>query len=157
MPEPVLQSQRDGILVSNKKNKTRRGVNRKFVVDNNLRLVGCNANGISSKFQSLDFIITQVNPSIICLQETKTVKPGRIKCDNSKNYVIFELNRKESKGGGLCTMVKPDLQPVWISEGDDQVEILVVEVHIETLSIRVLNCFTYIWLTILNQYCFCGY
>ena len=69
------------------------------------------------------------------------MKPGRIKCENSKNYTIFELNRKDSKGGGLCTMVKPDLNPVWVSEGSDEVELLVIEVHIDSLSVRVVNAY----------------
>ena len=140
MSESVLQCQRKGFLKAEvKKHKTRRGIKRKFLVDNSLKVVGCNANGISSKLPSLDHIILSLAPTIICLQETKNVKPGRIKCENSKNYTIFELIRKESKGGGLCTMVKPDLNPVWVSEGSDEVELLVIEVHIETLSIRVIS------------------
>ena len=139
MSQSVLHCQRKRVL-----NKTRRGINRNFVVDNRFRIVGCNANGISSKLQSLDHLILTTTPSVICLQETKNIKAGRIKCENSRNFIIFELNRKDSKGGGLCTictMVKPDLNPVWVSEGSDEVELLVIEIHIETFSVRVINAY----------------
>ena len=38
-------------------------------------------------------------------------------------------------------MVKADLSPVWISEGDDTTEVLVVEIHIEGKNIRVINAY----------------
>ena len=38
-------------------------------------------------------------------------------------------------------MVKADLSPVWVSEGDDVTEVLVVEIHIEERKIRILNCY----------------
>ena len=68
-------------------------------------------------------------------------KVGRIKSKNTQTYTTFELVRKQSGGGGLGTMVSPDLSPVWISEGDDEVEILVVQVHIENMSVRIINAY----------------
>ena len=38
-------------------------------------------------------------------------------------------------------MAKPELEPVWIAEGDDQVEVLVVEVRIKELKIRIINAY----------------
>ena len=117
------------ILKINKRKVNRRGLNSNHKVHNKLRIVGVNSNGISSKLKSLDHIIAELSPSIICLQETKMRKVGRIKGKNTQNYTTFELVRQHSGGGGLATMVSPDLFPVWISEGDDEVEILVVQVH----------------------------
>ena len=57
--------------------KTRRGQKNKFKVKNSVRLVGVNANGILSKLQSLNYIICELNPTIICLQETKVRKAGK--------------------------------------------------------------------------------
>ena len=54
---------------------------------------------------------------------------------------LFEMIRKNSGGGGLLTLVKPDLKPVFISEGCDEVEFLNIEVHIGSMSLRVLNCY----------------
>lgn len=121
--------------------KNRRGYKGKYQVQNKFKLIGVNINGISSKLQSLDHIISELNPSVICIQETKLRTVGKIKSENSKGFTIFELVRKQSCGGGLATLVKPDLNPVWISEGDDFTEILVVQVHIKELCIRVINCY----------------
>ena len=52
-----------------------------------------------------------------------------------KGYQSFELVRKESGGGGLATCVNEDLEPVLISEGDDQSELLVVEIRIDKNTI----------------------
>ena len=101
--------------------KTRRGHRGKHKVENKLRIVGVNANGLSSKLQSLDHIIKSLNPAVICIQETKLRKIGKIKGENTKNYVVFEITRKQSHGGGLATLVRPDHDPVFISEDDDQV------------------------------------
>ena len=126
-------------IKSDKKNQNRRGLS-KHSVQYNLSLVGVNSNGISSKLKSLDHIISKLKPSIICIQETKVRRAGKIKVE-SKDFVIFELIRKESGGGGLATMVKADLSPVWVSEGDDITEVLVVEILIEGKSIRIINAY----------------
>ena len=130
-----LPKKKDGSI---KSHKNRRGYKRKYNVKNSLKIVGANANGISSKLQSLSYIVTSLDPSIICLQETKVRNAGKVKINN---YSVFELVRKNSAGGGLATIIKNDLEPVWISEGDDTVEILVVELHIKNLSIRIINAY----------------
>lgn len=118
--------------------KTRRGYKGKHNVHNNLKIIGVNANGISSKLESLNHIFMELKPSVICLQETKLRKMGKLKFNG---YIVFESIRKNSQGGGLAIIVKSDLEPVWISEVDDQVEILIVEIHIEDLPIRIINCY----------------
>ena len=139
MSKSLLQK-RTRLLEGNSKNKkTRRTLKRKFNVQRNLRIVGCNANGLSSKLQSLDHIITQLQPGIILLQETKTKRIGKF--NDIKGYTKFEMIRQQSGGGGLMTLVKPDLTPVFISEGNDEAEILTVEIHIDSMSIRVINCY----------------
>ena len=130
-----LPKKKDGSI---KSHKNRRGYKRKYNVKNSLKIVGANANGISSKLQSLSYIVTSLDPSIICLQETKVRNAGKVKINN---YSVFELVRKNSAGGGLATIIKNDLEPVWISEGDDTVEMLVVELHIKNLSIRIINAY----------------
>ena len=103
-----------------------------------LRIIGINANGISSKLQSLQHILNSLNPGVVCLQETKLRKVGKLKC---KNYITFELVRKDSAGGGLATIVDPSLDPVYISEGDDTTEILVIQIHIKNMPIRIINAY----------------
>ena len=71
-----VPGQRKGMLKTNQQYKTRRGIKRNCVVDNKLRLVGCNANGISSKLQSLDHIILSLNPTIWS-SSAKTVRESQ--------------------------------------------------------------------------------
>ena len=81
---------------------------------------------MSSKLDSFENLLVKENPSIFCLQETKMKRPNQIKISSAKNYTMYELLRKNSGGGGLCVGVHRDLQPVWIAQGDDEVECLVV-------------------------------
>ena len=61
------------------------------------------------KTHSLDHVMKTLNPSVLCIQETKLRKAGKIKDENLKNFVIFDLTRKQSHGGGLANLVKPEL------------------------------------------------
>ena len=65
-------------------------------------------------------------------------KQGKTQTKSTEKYNIFELVRKEKHGGGLAIGVVNDLEPVWIGEGDDEIEILVVEVKISELRIRCI-------------------
>ena len=94
-----------------------------------------------SKLDSLNHIISTLQPSVITLQETKLRKSGKLNSKVSKDYVIFELCRKDSHGGGLATIVKKSLNPVFISEGNDQEEILNIQIQINEIKIRILNCY----------------
>ena len=82
--------------------------------------------------------MAELNPSVMCIQESKQKQMGKIKIQ-AKDHTVFELVRKDSNGGGLATIIKSDLNPVWIGEGDDKVELLIVEIHIENLPIRIIN------------------
>ena len=63
---------------------------------------------------------------------------GRIKTENSRKYQIFELNRQNKSGGGLAIGALADVEPVLISEGDDDTEILVVEISASRMEIRCI-------------------
>ena len=52
------------------------------------------------------------------------------------------LRKEEKKGGGLAIGVVPDVNPVWLSEGTDDIEVLVVQVEIDQLKLR---CMTAYW------------
>ena len=54
---------------------------------------------------------------------------------------MYELLRKNSNGGGLCIGVLKDLRPVWISQGDDEVECLTVEVWANDFPIRIVTAY----------------
>ena len=123
-----------------KKKKNRRYRKRKKkIINKNIRCVGVNAAGLSSKLQSMDFILHSLQPQIFSIQETKIYKPGKIKTNNTNKYSIYELHRKNSKGGGLCLGVLNELSPVWVAEGDDDSEYLTVEVNLEQIKLRIIS------------------
>ena len=108
-----------------------------------LKMFGNNVDGLLNKLESLEHLIVTETPSVIFLQETKMGRAGRIKTPSSKKYTFYELHRtkeaeKGERGGGLVIGVLNDLDPSWISEGDDNAEALTVEVWIEGFPIRLI-------------------
>ena len=101
-------------------------------------MVGVNAAGIFSKLTSFDDMLFTLSPSVFFIQETKLYTAGKIKTTNSQNYQIFELNRTNKSGGGLAIGALNDIEPVLISEGDDETEIIVVEISASRLEIRCI-------------------
>ena len=62
---------------------------------------------------------------------------------SSRNYSWYELHRTNNSekgigGGGIAIAVLNDLDPSWISEGDDEVEALTVEIWIEGFPVRLV-------------------
>ena len=115
--------------VGGKNVKRNRRVNKRMkskVVNRKLKLIGVNSAGLSSKLNSFDKVLQDRQPGVFFVQETKMNRAGKIKTENSKNYQIYELVLKSSKGGGLAIRVLHDLNPVWIGEGCDQTESLSV-------------------------------
>ena len=72
------------------------------------------------------------------IEETKVSNGGKIKTNNSQKYQIFELVRKTKGGGGIAIGALEDVEPVQISEGDDDVEILVVGITTAGMQIRCI-------------------
>ena len=100
-------------------------------------------NGLSKKLESLENLIVTEHPSVMFFQETKLNRSGRKKTPNSKNYTWYELNRTKSaekgeNGGGIAIGVINDLNPSWISEGDDDTEALTVEIWVEGFPVRLI-------------------
>ena len=111
--------------------------------EHSLKLLGNNANSLVAKMESLENILVSENPSAIFLQETKLGRAGRIKTKTSSKYTWYELHRtnraeKGKHGGGLALGVLNVLEPSWISEGDDSIEALTVEIWVEGFPIRLL-------------------
>ena len=103
-----------------------------------LTLFGVNAAGISSKLQSFDYLLSTLQPSVFFIEETKMKTQGKIKTKNSQNYQIFELTRKLKSGGGIAIGALNDVNTVFISEGDDEVEILVIQIEVQQFQIRCI-------------------
>ena len=68
-------------------------------------------------------------------------RAGRIQTKNSGNYIIFELIRKNKGGGGLAIGVDKNLKPVWIDEGNDDIEVLIVEARADDFKFRCVAAY----------------
>ena len=123
----MVKKQRNRRSLRKNKNKSKK---------NKVRFLGVNSAGISSKLHSFKNVVNALQPSVFFIQETKLKRQGKLKLDN---FIIYELNRKKRNGGGLAIGVVEELKPVWISEGDDTTEVLVVEIDISGFKVRCVG------------------
>ena len=126
---------------SKKRKKTRRGYGVKNLRKNNLNeiklsIIGTNSAGLKGKTESFFSLINIFSPSIITIQETKHKRIGTTKL---AGYQTFEMVRANKGGGGLLKAVKEDLNPVLVSQRDDDVEIVVVEADLGRKKLRIIN------------------
>ena len=107
------------------------------IKDKILTIFGSNANGILGKQDSLKNNILNFQPAVFFVQETKVSRKGQIKIEN---YEIFEVVRPNCPtGGSILTGVHKNLNPVFISGGEDNIEILVVQAKIGNHDCRLIN------------------
>ena len=79
-------------------------------------------------------VLTDLKPSVFFIEETKLKDTGRIKLEN---YVIFEKPRKtQNNGGGVAIGCKKELNPVWVKEGQNDVEALSINIFVKNMKIR---------------------
>ena len=125
------------------KSKNRRSLrrNKNKHCTRKLSFVGVNSAGLSSKLTSFDNMLKSLKPTVFFIEETKLKTNGKIKTEHSNEYQIFELNRTGKSGGGIAIGALADTDPVWISEGDTEVEVLVVEISVAELQIRCIGAY----------------
>ena len=104
-----------------KLNKTRRGRGKHNQkggnYDGKFSIWGSNSNGLKAKLNSLKANIEYYKkPSCITIQETKLRQTSTVQI---KGYKVFEKVRA-GYGGGILTAVIDELEPVLISDGDDE-------------------------------------
>ena len=91
--------------------------------------MGVNCAGLRSKLVTFRKVMTELNPSVFFVQETKLKEQGKIRLND---YTIFEKLRKTRKnGGGLAIECKSELNPIWVREGDSDVETLSIDIFVK--------------------------
>ena len=53
-----------------------------------------------------------------------------------ENYIVYEKIRQDRNGGGLALGCIQDLNPVWVREGEGDIEALSVEISVKNMKIR---------------------
>ena len=112
-------------------------VNRKQKSNMNLLTVfSANANSLKNKVESLKFAITEIDPHVIVVQETKIKRKSQVTLEG---YECFPTIRGDS-GGGVLIACKHGLDPVLIYEGDAESEVMVVQIKVSsTINIRIIG------------------
>jgi hypothetical protein len=96
--------------------------------------MGVNAAGLRPKVLTFKKTLSELQPSVFFVEETKLRDAGKLKLDN---YVIFERVRENRDGGGgLALGCVKELKPVWVREGRDKVEALSVDIFVKEMKIR---------------------
>ena len=99
-----------------------------------LRFLGINAAGLRSKILTFQKVLKDLKPSVFFIEETKLKDAGKVKFDN---YLVFEKTRKKKiNGGGIAIGCIEELNPVWVKEGEEDVEALSIEVFVKKMKIR---------------------
>ena len=97
-----------------------------------------NAAGIRCKLKSFNQIMESLKPQIWMVEETK-LKPNEIiKCEASNNFNIYYLSRQDSQGGGLALGVQKDIESTLVTEGNDETEVLSVQVVVGKIPVRIV-------------------
>ena len=105
-----------------------------------LRFLGVNAAGLHSKILSFKKVLSELKPSVFFLEETKMKFEGKIKIEN---YSIFEKVRQKRSGGGIALGCIKDLNPIWVREGEADLEALSVEISVKNMKIRCCVAYGY--------------
>ena len=84
---------------------------------------------------SLKFVIDQLRPHIVVIQETKLKRKSMMKL---KGYRCYPTVRGDS-GGGLMVACLAALDPVLVYEGDSECEVLAVEISLKQKKIRIIG------------------
>ena len=101
--------------------------------------MGTNANGLTSKKESLVNMLEMDKPQVFMVQETKAKRQNQLLV---KGYELYERVRKGKDGGGIVIGIKDDVEstPVLISK-HEETEILVVEIAFKSMTIRFLTAY----------------
>ena len=124
-----------------KSNKTRkRCQNRnKITKMHSIKFYGINAAGIKCKQKSFENVLITIKPQIWTIQETKLKPNEKINCEALNEYQVYYLSRQHSQGGGLALGVSKDIESALIREGDDDTEILSVQIVAGDFPIRIVT------------------
>ena len=135
-PKPKLNKRATRRGHGNKGNKNGKS---KTTIQNagvSFSILGTNADGIKPKVESLYAAMNYFKPSVVLLQETKVTKPGTLKIPG---YQVFEKIRTDKGGGGLLAAVDEHLTPLLISTGNEEAEIMTVQVSVGNYQMRIIN------------------
>ena len=79
-----------------------------------------------------------LEPSVFIVQESKFKEERTLNIDG---FHIFDLVRKFKDGGGLLIGCADELNPVLIRKGNDDIELITVEISVSSMTIRCCGAY----------------
>ena len=76
------------------------------------------------------------------MRSRNEIKPNqKIKCKAAESFQIYYLHRKESEGGGLAMGIDKEIESTLVMEGDDDLEVLVVQAVLGAVSVKIIAAY----------------
>ena len=141
MQSKLCEKIADKASLRNKHNNPirKRCIKRNKVTKNEvLKLYGINAAGINCKTASFNQVLSQLNPHIWMVEETKLKPHQKIKSDSLNDFQVYYLSRQESHGGGIALGVSKMFESTFINGGNDDTEVMSVLVLVGDIPIRIV-------------------
>ena len=113
------------------RNKRRRKKSAKNIIKT-IRLLGVNTAGLNSNKTTFRKIISDLNPALFFIEETKFKDTRKMKSTN--DYIIFEKVRAHGSGGWGVAI--KDLHLALVREDKDDIEAISIEIFLTKMKIR---------------------
>ena len=89
---------------------------------------------MQSKLSTFKKIISDLQPALFFIEESKFRDEGRLKIEN---FLVFELTRaSRDGGGGLAIGCIKELKPVLARKGNDTIEALTIDISLQKMKIK---------------------
>ena len=141
-PTLLVERPKSSTMVLKKNKQTRRGYKRHKTADRTtIKLLGTNADGLTTKKESFFNLLDDEKPSIFTIQETKLKREKQIE---KPGYKIFEKIRENKSGGGIMIGIETGLsrkEPVIIFNGDKEVEMMLIEISLDSMNLRIMTAY----------------
>ena len=121
--------------------KTRRGKRKAAkIATKSLIFAGVNPAGARAKWNTWRKIIGQSQATVWTMQETQCSQVNSLKMDDL-DFIVYEKVRETKAGGGVAIAAKKDLNPILISEGDKDVEVISIDIHPKNMVISCTSAY----------------
>ena len=125
-------------MSGSQKNRQRSRKKRHVTRQSNIGLKMFSTNGagvVGGKLKSLLAALKQTQANLVTLQETHSKRKGKILIDD---HILFEAIRK-AKGGGTLIAGHKALNPMLITQYEEEFELLVVEIELKEKQVRIIS------------------
>ena len=104
----------------------------------NLVFVGANVAGARSKWKSWRKVIKDTKASVFFVQETKCDQINMLKMEG---FIIFDKVRVNKGGGGVAVAAKRELNPILVSEAEDNIDAITININTRKINIYCTSAY----------------